>query len=438
MFDFLPAVGDPSYLDNDLLNPASTSAGTLAGHVLALQLNVSFADAGLLGGGSVLRFPDLRLCGVSSAPLLNNLTVRETLAAANRVLGGVTTPDDYEQFATAVAQLTNSFESGMPSPFAQQHLRNGSCPVVWQPGDLVTYNQQNWGSINTAASALLINHFESLSPNGVEIGVVGNAGNSALFTTVDAVLEALPTSGTAGPFINDLVDPDFSQGGTLAGYALALHFNVTYSDAHLLGANSTLRLGDLRVCGVSDMPQFNNLTVRQVLAFANQVLGFVITLNDNDYEPIALFVERLTESFESGTVSVFAQRHLVNGICASGWSSGAVITYGQESWGTSRPPPRRLCSETSSTASISVVLLKSACRVPAIQRCSPRPMQSSHTSPRMALQRRSVTISRTRHRHRRVSWRLRSRAAARRRVSPMPDISQGHRQCESGTSLSAV
>jgi hypothetical protein len=92
----------------------------------APRLAQSSARAGL-GGSSQLRFPDLRRCGVSDTPLLNSLTVRGVLAVLNEAIDGGNSPYDYEQLAAVAESLTQSFEGGTPSPFAQQHLVSGTC-----------------------------------------------------------------------------------------------------------------------------------------------------------------------------------------------------------------------------------------------------------------------------------------------------------------------
>ena len=46
----LPACCSPSALTKDEIDPSSTTSGLFGGSVLALQLNVDFADAGFLAG----------------------------------------------------------------------------------------------------------------------------------------------------------------------------------------------------------------------------------------------------------------------------------------------------------------------------------------------------------------------------------------------------
>jgi hypothetical protein len=47
---------------------------------------------------------------------------------------------------------------------------NGACPGAWQNDDLVTYSQDSWGTLGTAASNVLFNSFFTVYPNGIEIG----------------------------------------------------------------------------------------------------------------------------------------------------------------------------------------------------------------------------------------------------------------------------
>lgn len=186
-------------------------------------------------------------------------------------------------------------------------------PGVWGTGELITYNQDSWGTIGTAAEQLLFAHFFALYPNGVEIGIPGAGGNSAIFNVVESVLDFLPMSGTPAPLDNDYQDPSSTDAGYLASVVLALRLDVNYTDAGYLAGTSALRFGDLSVCGLADTPSFNGLTVRQALAALEQILGGAPTTYD--YELVATLAKQLTESFESGVPSQWAQEHLVNGSC---------------------------------------------------------------------------------------------------------------------------
>jgi hypothetical protein len=214
----------------------------------------------------------------------------------------------------------------------------------WKPGDLVTYEQDNWGSLGGTPASLLASYFGTLYPNGIEIGVPGAGGNSVLFTVVQSVQSFLPQGDMAGPLDNDYLDPaSKTSAGAFAGYVLALTLNVDYSDAGLLGGTLTAKLGDLRLCNLTNAPNYNGMTVRQFLAAMNTVLG--VYDPTFDYEAIALLIDAVSRAFESGTVSSFAQANLVNGACPVAWKSGDLVTYGQNSWGTSTSPAWQLLGD---------------------------------------------------------------------------------------------
>lgn len=78
--DFLPAGGTAGVLSGALINPTKTSAGVLAGQVLAMTLNVKFADAGKLGD----TLGDKRI----TKGAYDGYTVNDLLVLANQVLGG--------------------------------------------------------------------------------------------------------------------------------------------------------------------------------------------------------------------------------------------------------------------------------------------------------------------------------------------------------------
>jgi hypothetical protein len=129
LLDYLPASGANGPLNNDLVDPTSSASGELGGKVVALQLNVDFNDAGDLTGSSSILFGDLIL---HSLPLseFNGLAVREFLTEANSILGAVTAVSSYDAISFLLEDLTSAFEGGMPSQFAEDHLRIASAPGV--------------------------------------------------------------------------------------------------------------------------------------------------------------------------------------------------------------------------------------------------------------------------------------------------------------------
>jgi hypothetical protein len=124
---YLPQVGAIGALTNDLLNPTSSSSGAFGGEVLALKLNVDFADSGDLASAASVRFGDLRLCGTTTTAL-NGLTIRQILGIANTLLGGGSGAVSIVAMDPILQALNASFGGGMVSSFAQEHVLNGACP----------------------------------------------------------------------------------------------------------------------------------------------------------------------------------------------------------------------------------------------------------------------------------------------------------------------
>jgi hypothetical protein len=154
-------------------------------------------------------------------------------------------------------------------------LASSECPAgAFQNGEFVTYSQDDWGTQNTAAAQLLLNHFFTQYPSGVEIGISGAGGNSAVLTTPEAVFDYLPASGFPGfPLQTDYSDPPLTSAGAFGGWVLALQFDVDFNDAGFLTGSSGVLVGDLVLHDLTATPHFNGLSVRQFLVEVNQFLG---------------------------------------------------------------------------------------------------------------------------------------------------------------------
>jgi hypothetical protein len=133
ILDYQPSGGGASFLNNDLVDPTTSSSGAFGGYVLALQNDVDFADAGFLGGSAGVPFADLVLHDLAAPyrPSLNGLTVRQFLAEANFALGG----SDLGRYtvtdlAVLTEEVSRAFEGGQPSQFAQDHLRRVPEPTA--------------------------------------------------------------------------------------------------------------------------------------------------------------------------------------------------------------------------------------------------------------------------------------------------------------------
>jgi hypothetical protein len=145
---YLPDVGTPAPLDQNLVNPLSSSSGDFGSEVLALQLNVDFSNAGLLAHPSGTPFGNLVLQNLTTTPALNGLTVSQFLSDANTCLGGGSCLYSFSVMDGVTADLTLSFDAfgvgqvgfnpGVPSSFAQTNLAlPGSVTATPEPSSLL-------------------------------------------------------------------------------------------------------------------------------------------------------------------------------------------------------------------------------------------------------------------------------------------------------------
>jgi len=103
---FLPQGGKAGKLKSSGTNVTTSRAGVFAGQVLALQISVSFSDAG------VTRF-GLGALTVQSGKMAGK-TVAEVLAVANSVLGGGSLPSgiSISDLNAIVDKINNNFVDG--------------------------------------------------------------------------------------------------------------------------------------------------------------------------------------------------------------------------------------------------------------------------------------------------------------------------------------
>ena len=313
---YLPQTGTVGVLTGILSNPTSSSSGGFGGDVAALQLNVDFSDAGAVAGSASLKFGDLLLCNLTTATGLNGNTVRQVLATANTELGGGSTSFSASDLDSVAVQLNNSFESGNPSTFAQQHLFNGACPV-WNNGDMLTYNQTAWGgqgASGTTAESLLTTDYDTIYMASSFVFTIGStSGFTEAFSSATTLEAYVPQSGAGGVLTASLVDPTSSSSGTFGGDVAALQLNVDFSDNGFLAGTASLKFGDLLICKLTSDTGLNGSTVRQFLTTANTELGGGSTsFSAADLDTLA---QELNNAFAAGIPSTFAQQNLRNGAC---------------------------------------------------------------------------------------------------------------------------
>ena len=154
-------------------------------------------------------------------------------------------------------------------------LARDAAAAPFQAGDFVTHFQDDWGDASTLAGTRLSTYFNSIygAVGYAEVGISGAGGFSTLITSSSSTFTFLPASGAAGALVADLVDPASTAAGIFAGEVLALRLNVDFSDAGYTLGSLGIPFGDFVFHDYSQIPQVNGLTVRQVLAQANTLLG---------------------------------------------------------------------------------------------------------------------------------------------------------------------
>jgi hypothetical protein len=297
VFTLLPTTGTPASLTGDVIDPQTTSAGELAGEIVALQLNVDFSSI----FGNAADFGSLRICNVTSQPALNDQTVEQFLATANHLLGGGSATIGTSTAAALARLLNASFVGGNPSTFAQENLVAGPCPANWSVGQMRTATQTQWGDGATSTGGILQTNFNAVYPADLTVG----GTNSLTLTLPGAVFALLPTLGTAGSLTGDVVDPQTTSAGELAGEVVALQINVDFSAIF----GNAVDFRSLRICGLASQPALNGQTVDQFLATANHLLGGGSAMIGAS--TAAALARLLNAAFADGTPSSFAQANLV-------------------------------------------------------------------------------------------------------------------------------
>lgn len=106
--NFLPQSGNANALNQNYVDPLSTSSGVLGGQIVALKLNVMFNSAGYLGSNPV----PLGDLVIKSGPF-TGWTVNQFLSFAEQVLGGGSLNGfTYSQINDAATMINENFDNG--------------------------------------------------------------------------------------------------------------------------------------------------------------------------------------------------------------------------------------------------------------------------------------------------------------------------------------
>jgi len=175
-----------------------------------------------------------------------------------------------------------------------------------------SYTPGGWGAPPHGGNPgmLLKNNFSSIYPSGVEIGIPGAAGFSAIFTSASAIEVFLPNGGTPAAFTSDSVNPTSSSAGVFAQHVLALKLNVDFSAAGITGSGSSL--GNLVLNDASS--PLNGKTISQILAIGQTLLGggTVAGLTISTVSPV---IDGINNAFDNCQTTGWASSHFVIGSC---------------------------------------------------------------------------------------------------------------------------
>ena len=321
--EYFIQTGTPAPLNADLADPNTSSSGRFGGEVLALHLNVVFSDSGVTPSYNGVAFGDLILHDLNIDEL-NELSVRDVLSMANRALGGLGGPVSIDLLNGVVAELNVSFLFGVPSIWAQEHLKKG-----WGLGEMCTNTQYGWENFSLQ---ILTDNYYNVYANSfgvVEVGIPGSLGYSLTFSSTSHIVDYFVASGTPSVLTADLVDPTTSSSGVFGGEVLALQLTVDFSEAGYLTGSSNLKYGNL-VLGkfangdnISDYytttpltqqqaDAINGKTVSQILVEANVVLGGGSGTCNLSVEQLSVLVSELNGAFAGCIPGSFAQKHIFN------------------------------------------------------------------------------------------------------------------------------
>lgn len=171
-------------------------------------------------------------------------------------------------------------------------------------GDFASYTQGGWGATPNGnnPAMLLSNNFNSVFPSGYVL-VGKSTGFWMKFMSAADVSNYLPAGGPGSSLTSNLLNPTSSSAGVFGGQVLALQLNVSFSQASVTQSGfGSLKLKDTGT-------PLDGLTVTQVLAMANELLGGG-TVSGVTIAMMNPIVTNLNESFDNGNMSSWASTHL--------------------------------------------------------------------------------------------------------------------------------
>ncbi len=202
-------------------------------------------------------------------------------------------------------------------------VRDTTPPVINCPTNSVMTNSQGtlfcgytpggWGAPPNGGNPgqILKDNFATVYPGGfVEVGIPGNSGYSAKFTSAAAIEAYLPDGGTPGALTGDLVNPTSTPAAVFGQHVLALRLNVDFSAAGIIGGSG----GSLGVLVLNDSGSpLNGMTVNQILAAANTALGGGALPAGMSISQLNDLLNNFNNAFDNCSANGWAVAHLLPG-----------------------------------------------------------------------------------------------------------------------------
>ncbi|MBX7052100.1 MAG: T9SS type A sorting domain-containing protein [Flavobacteriales bacterium] len=176
--------------------------------------------------------------------------------------------------------------------------------------DFRTYTQGGWGAPAHGNNPGVYRNanFAGAFPSGLTIGC--NPGNTLTLTSAQAVQDFLPSGSTPSALPSDLVNPGNSYNNVLAGQLVAVTLALGFDAYDPNFGGSTGFLGNQTIASGT----FAGMTISQVVAIANQVIGGCS--NAYTYSSLNEVLTGINENFDGGSNHGFVNCQQPDAACS--------------------------------------------------------------------------------------------------------------------------
>lgn len=175
--------------------------------------------------------------------------------------------------------------------------------------EFFSFSQNTWGTdpLGGPPASLVLDDFDTLYPTGMIVGSTAN--KYMLFTSGDALLDYLPSTGPAAPLNAILIDPFTTVSGIFGGQVAGLRLNIDFNDAGILAHPSGVAFGDLLLTGLAgSIAGLDGLSLREFQVIANDFLGGA--LEPYSIADFSAALMLINGAFEGGFHNAWGDAHL--------------------------------------------------------------------------------------------------------------------------------